>query len=82
MTLTNQKRGNTLENENPGPTTKSGTAVHLHDAESQQSTKGTGSSRSREEDRHAKTALMTLIPHCNAAQKSASTLRKTKRKTH
>lgn len=53
----------TLEDEDPGPAVETTNTVHLHDAAGQETTKGTSSSGSGEEDGHAETALVALVPH-------------------
>jgi hypothetical protein len=52
----------TLDDEDPSPTVKATNTVHLHDTTGEKTTESTGSSGSREEDGHAETALVTLVP--------------------
>lgn len=66
MKHTNDKGCDTLEDEDPGPTSEVSNAPHAHDAEGEQTTESAGSSSSGEEDGHAQTALMALVPHGDA----------------
>lgn len=52
----------TLNDEDPSPAIKTTKTLHLHDTTSKETTESTSSSSSREENSHAETALMSLIP--------------------
>jgi len=52
----------TLDDEDPSPAIKTTKTIHLHDTTSKEATESTSSSSSREEDGHAKAALVSLIP--------------------
>lgn len=52
-----------LDDEDPGPASEVANTVHLHDATGKETTEGTSSSGGGEEDGHAKTALVSAIPH-------------------
>lgn len=67
---TEDKGDETLEDEDPGPAVESTNTVHLHDATGEETAKGTGGSGGREEDGHAETALVALIPHGDAVRVS------------
>lgn len=73
----------TLNDEDPGPAIKTTPAVHLHDTSSEEATESTSSSGSREENSHAETALVTLVPESNVVSdtREQATLSKTKSHT-
>jgi hypothetical protein len=52
----------TLDDEDPSPTIKATNTVHLHDTTGEETTESTGSSGSGEEDGHAETTFVTLVP--------------------
>jgi hypothetical protein len=60
---TNDKCGETLKNEDPGPTTKATNPIHTHDTISEQTTKGTSGGSSGEENGHSEATLVSFIPH-------------------
>lgn len=54
-----------LQDEDPAPSATTANARHLSDAESQETTEGTGSSCSGEEQSHSETAFVASIPGVN-----------------
>ena len=60
------KGHDTLNDEDPRPTSEAGNTVHLHDATGEETTESTSSSGSGEEDGHAETAFVSSIPHGDA----------------
>lgn len=77
--LTNYKRHDSLDNEDPGPSAETGLLVQLDDAAREQATKGAGGRGGREENGHAETALIALIPERDATRPAASLERDRKR---
>lgn len=72
-----------LNDKDPGPAVETTNTVHLHNTTSKETTKGTGSSGSREEDGHTETALVTLVPESDVVgdTREQATFGKTKSHT-
>lgn len=67
LRLTNNESDDPFENEDPSPSSLATNTGHLHEAASEQSTKGAGRCGGREEDGHAEATFMASVPQCNTA---------------
>lgn len=67
---TDDEGSKAFDDEDPCPAIKATDAIHLHQSTGKQSAEGTSKCRSREEERHAETALASFIPHGDATKVS------------
>jgi hypothetical protein len=61
--LTDDKREQTFQDEDPGPASESSQSIHFCNTTGKKTTESAGRCGSREEDRHAETAFVSAVPH-------------------
>lgn len=74
--LTDSESENTLKDKNPSPARSTSDTSHLNNTSGEKASEGTSSCSGREKDGHAKTALMTSVPHGNAGNRGVRFLGK------